>query len=104
MKEVIVLSAILAVVFLVGITRVSFALEDIQDKDGILETRKNILVKASELYAKEHAKDLKEENYIYGSDLIEENYIFDLKDVNLKDAKIKILKNDKNEYTIEVVE
>ena len=102
-KRNIILSAILAVVFGVAITRVTFAYESVTQTDTIASEKEHVLKIAAEYYAKMHPEEMKEEeNYIFGSDLIEAGYLFDTEDKEKENAKIKITKEN-NTYHAEVV-
>ena len=102
-KELIILSAILAVVFGVAITRVSFAYEEITDKENLTNEKNHYLTLAATYYAKMHEEEMKEETFIYGSDLIEEGYLCDTGDTEKENAKIKITKEN-GSFHAEVVE
>ncbi len=103
-KELIILSAILAVVFGVAITRVSFAYEEIMNEETITNERVHNLTLAAEYYAKMHEEEMKEEeNFIFGSDLIEAGFLSDTGDKEKENAKIKITKEN-GSFHAEVVE
>ena len=103
-KELIILSAILAVVFGVAITRVSFAYEEIMDEENVEIERNHYLTVAAEYYAKANEEEMKEEEtFIFGSDLIEAGYLCDTGDKASENAKIKITKEN-GSFHAEVVE
>lgn len=106
-KELIVLFAILAVAFGVAITRVSYAYQDINDNNVILEEGRNSIKVATEAYVKTHEKDFKKDadNFIFGKDLIENGYLIQTDDFDFHDVKIKVTYNkEQKKYTIDIVE
>ena len=101
-KELVILCGVIGLFFIVAVTRVSFALEDARNVEGLEEMKHHSLVVAAEAYAQ--VKKLTEtETFIYGSDLIEEKFLLDVDDESFKNQKIKITK-DKDSYRAEVVE
>ena len=103
-KELIILSAILAVVFGIAITRISFAYEEIMDEENVEIERNHYLTVAAEYYAKMHEEEMQEEeNFIFGSDLIDAGFLNDTGDKEKENAKIKITKEN-GSFHAEVVE
>ena len=101
-KEMIFLSVVLAIVFGIAITKVTFAYEDITKEEEIENEKEHVLKIAAEYYAKKHSDEMEEETFIFGSDLIDEGFLFDT-DKEKENAKIKITKKD-GQFSAEVVE
>jgi len=105
MKEIIILSAILAVVFAFGIAKVSYAYQDAADEEHKNDLKNNSLRIAAEEYAKRNTeKFASEETFIYGSDLIEAGFLMDIEDFDYKNQKIKVTwDKEKDTYKAEVI-
>ncbi len=106
-KELIILLAIITVAFGVAITRVSFAYQNINDEDAILEEGKNTIKIATEAYIKANEKEFKKdaENYLYGKDLADKGYLILTDDFDFKDTKIKVTyDNSLKKYNIDILD
>ncbi len=105
-KEIIILSAILAVVFTFAIVRVSFAYEEKNDKNRTSELKNNALLVAAEYYAKKNSEKFKkEESFLYGSDLIEAGFLMDIEEFDYRNSKLKVTYDEQTKkYNIEIVE
>lgn len=106
-KELIILLAIIAVGFGVAITRISFAYQDINNEEEILEEGKNTLKIATEAYIKTHEKDFKKdsENFLYGKDLADDGYLILTEDFDYKDTKIKVTyDNTSKKYNVDILD
>lgn len=90
-KEMIILSGILAIVFAILITKVSFAYKDALREEDTKNGIKNSLLIAAKAYAEGKKEEFKkEETFIYGSDLIDAGYLVDAEELGYKNIKIKI--------------
>ncbi len=104
-KELIVLFAILAVVFGIGIIKSSYALEEASDESSFIEQQNKNILLASELYAQMNPDNFKEtETFIYGSELLEHGLLINAETRDFNQIKIKITKNEDNSYQAEIVE
>ena len=103
-KEMIILCSVLAIVFVVGISRVSYAYS-ISANEGELEalTSKNLYNAAVAYVNNNKDKFTEKETFIYGSELIENNFLFEADNTNYGKTKIKVTKNTDETYNVEVV-
>ncbi len=105
-RDMIILSVVLALVFAVVITKVSFAYQGAVREDDIRDNQRDFLLVAAESYVKSKSNEFKEtENFIYGSDLIEAGFLLEIEELDFKNTKIKVTydENLKN-YHAEIVE
>lgn len=104
-KEMIILSGVLAIVFGIAITKISFAYTDALREDEINEGVYHSLIVAAEAYAKVKSEEFKEkETFIYGSDLIDAEFIVENEDLDYKNTKIKVLYDEASKkYKAEIV-
>jgi len=103
-KEMIILSGALAVVFAIAITKVSFAYTDALKEEEMKNGLQSSLIVAAKAYAQTKKEEIKEETFIYGSDLIDAGYLIDVDDLDYKNTKIKITYEESSKsYKAEVV-
>lgn len=104
-KEMILLSGLLAIFFGFAITKVSYAYQEASNSDSLMEQQKNSLIIASEEYAKYYPDKFKEkETYIYGEELIEAGFLRDIEEFDYENVKIKITKISDTEILAQLVD
>ncbi len=104
-KEILILTIILGVLFTIAITKVSFAYQE-ADKTGELEAMKNNSLQiAAETYVNNHKdKFQEEETFFYGSELVSNNYLLDIEEEGYNAVKFKVTHpKDTDTYTVEIV-
>lgn len=102
-KELIILFALLGIIFVFGITKISYALEDAQKQEEILEVQENNLLYAADLYVKKNADTFQEdETYFYGTDLISSHILNrDIKEY--ANVKFKATKQSDGSFQVEMI-
>lgn len=102
-QELLILFALLGVIFAIGITKISYALEDALNEEEITEVQENNLLYAGELYVKQNsAKFTEKDNYFYGSDLIT-NQILNDNNKDYSSIKFKATKEEDGSFKVEIV-
>ncbi|MBD9075381.1 hypothetical protein EGP91_05230 [bacterium] len=102
-QELLILFALLGVIFAVGITKISYALEDAQNEEEIAEVQENNLLYAGELYVKKNTDKFTEtDNYFYGSDLITDQILND-DNKDYSSIKFKATKEEDGSFKVEIV-
>lgn len=105
MKEMIILSAILAIVFMIGIGRVSYAYEEADRSDEIASIEKSYLLDAAKIYVDKHKDEIKDkETFFYGSDFIDDGILMNTDVANYQNAKVKVTMHEDGKYDVEIVE
>ena len=105
MKEMIMLSAILAIVFMIGIGRVSYAYEEADRSDEIANIEKSYLLDAAKIYVDKHKDEIKDkETFFYGSDFIDDGILMNTDVANYQNAKVKVTMHEDGKYDVEIVE
>lgn len=105
MKEMIILSAILAIVFMIGIGRVSYAYEEADRSDEIAKIEKSYLLDAAKIYVDKHKDEIKDkETFFYGSDFIDDGILMNTDVANYQNAKVKVTMHEDGKYDVEIVE
>lgn len=103
-KEIIILSGILACFFAFAITKVSFAYQEVSKEEEIKNGWNNALIIAAEAYASFRKEEFtQEETFLYGSDLIDAGFLLDIDDLDYANAKVKVIPTE-NGFHAEVVE
>lgn len=103
-KEIIILSGVLACFFAFAITKVSFAYQEVSKEEELKNGRDNALILAAEAYISFKKEEFtKEETFLYGSDLIDAGFLIDIDDLDYANAKIKVLPTE-NGFRAEIVE
>ena len=102
-KELIILFALLGIIFAFGITKISYALEDAQNEQEILEVQENNLLYAARLYVQKNETTFQEdETYFYGSDLVSDHILnSDIKEY--ANVKFKAQKQADGSFNVEIV-
>ncbi len=103
-KELIILFSVLAVLFALAITKVSFAFEEVDQEEQLADLKNSNLLAAANVYVMMH-KDLftEAETYFYGSDLVENQYLLDLPEESYNTVRFKVTKvNETDEYKVEI--
>ena len=105
-KELIILFAILGIVFTFAITRVSFAYQQADNEEELVEMRNNSLQTAAEAYVSLHKDKFQEaETYFFGSDLVENHFLVDVEELGYNTVRFKVTHPEgSDEYTVEIVE
>lgn len=103
-KEILILCGLLAIIFGVAISKVSYAYDEIDNTEELNETSVKHVEQAAKIYVHDHKEEFKEEEtYIYGSDLISADYITGLPGVDVSNIKIKVTHlKDSDEYKVEI--
>lgn len=101
-KELVILCAILAIVFGIAISRVSYAYDKIDNSEEMTKESLKHVEQAAKIYVQDHKEEFKEkETYFYGSDLISSNYLSEGSEI--ANVKIKVTHDlDKEEYHVEI--
>ena len=104
-KELIILCAGLAIIFGIAISRVSYAYDEIDNKEELQEDTLKHVEEAAKIYVHDHKEEFKEEStYFYGSDLLEANYLMNIGTSDVSNIKIKVTyEKEKGEYKVEIV-
>ena len=103
-KEMIILCAVLAIAFAIGISKVSYAYQvslNASDTEALIN--KNLYNAALAYVNNNKDKFMEKETFIYGSELIENNFLFEADNSNYSKTKIKVTKNADETYDVEVV-
>ncbi len=106
-KELLILFGVLAIVFTVAITKVSFAYQEAVDTDNLLTEENNTIKLATQVYIKANPDkiDKEKENFLFGKDLTEAGYLIQTEEFDYSKTKIKVTYNkETKEYNIEVME
>ena len=104
-KELLILCAVLAVVFAIGIHKVSYAYQEVDNQEDYEKETNRLVYEAAKIYVSDHKEEFaSEETFFYGSDLIESQYILDVNGVDIANVKIKVVhKADSEDYEVEIV-
>lgn len=104
-KEMIILSGVLALVFAFFITKVSFAYSDAIRVEDCSDAENNALLIAAESYVKYNKEKFKDEEiFVYGSDLIDAGFLLDIDDFDYKNKKMKVVYDKSRDKYIASIE
>lgn len=105
MKEMIILSAVLAIVFMIGIGRVSYAYQEADQSEEIAAKENGYLKEAAKIYVEKHKDEIKDkETFFYGSDFIDDGILMNTDIANYQNAKVKVTIHEDGNYDVEIVE
>lgn len=103
-KELMILCAVLAIVFAIAISRVSYAYDKIDNSEEMEEVALKHVEEAAKIYVQDHKEEFAEkETFFYGSDLISNNYLTGLNGSDIANVKIKVTKTSEDDYQVEIV-
>ena len=103
-KEMIILCAVLAIIFAIGITRVSYAYQEADQTEEMEATWNDELIRAARVYVEAHPDEFKDpETYFYGSELVENNYFIHVDEIDVDNVRFKVTHTDGSEdYQVEI--
>lgn len=103
-KEMIILCAVLAIVFAIGIVKVSYAYQDADNTAEMEVVWNDTLLQAARVYVEAHPEEFTDtETYFYGSELVENNYFIDVDDVDVDNVRFKVTHAEGSEdYQVEI--
>lgn len=105
MKEMIILSAVLAIVFMIGIGRVSYAYQETDKSEEIALKEKEYLKDAAKIYVEKHKEEIKDkEVFFYGSDFIEDGILMNVDVANYQNEKVKVTIHEDGSFDVEIVQ
>lgn len=103
-KEMVILCAVLAIVFAIGIVRVSYAYQDADNTSQMETVWNESLIQAARVYVLAHPEEFKDaETYFYGSELVENDYFIDVDDIDVDNVRFKVTRaQDSEDYQVEI--
>ena len=103
--ELLVVVAVLGVIALITITKVSFAFENINNTEEQKEQMNNLVEQAAIAYARSKKDEFvkEEDTYIYAKEIASAGFLFEKEEYNSLKVKISYEKNTKS-FQAEVVE
>jgi len=103
--ELLVVVAVLGVIALITITKVSFAFENINNPEEQKEQMNNLVEQAAIAYARSKKDEFvkEEDTYIYAKEIASAGFLFEKEEYNSLKVKISYEKNTKS-FQAEVVE
>ena len=103
-KELLILCGILAIVFGIVISKVSYAYDQVDNSKELEQSSLKHVEQAALIYIHDHKEEFKdEETYIYGSDLIANNYLLGVNSTDIGNIKIKVThQKDSEDYHVEI--
>ena len=95
--ELLVVIGVVGVIALIAMVRISFAFEEINNKEEIEQRNHHLVEQASVSYAKSKKEDFakEEETYIYAKEVAPAGFLFEKEEYNV--MKVKIVYDENND-------